>query len=61
MLNINYEHIDKVGTCNLCSRGTLKKNGGGLDFPYNHVFIIRGNSIAIVICRECIKELKEQL
>lgn len=58
MLNITYEHIVTAGTCNLCSRGKLT-NFNGLEFPYNHVFVIRGNSIAIVICRECIKEIKE--
>ena len=61
MLNITYRHIVSAGTCNLCSRGTLTKDNKGLDFPYNHVYVIRGNSIAILICRECIKELKEQL
>ena len=61
MLNISYKNIKEVGSCNFCSRGTLKKFETGLDFPYNHVYVIRGNSIAIVICRNCIKELKEKL
>ncbi len=59
MLNITYKHIDDAGSCNLCSRGILNKSGTNLNFPYNHVFVIRGNSIAIVICRGCIKEIKE--
>ncbi len=62
MLNIRYEHIDKVGTCNLCSRGTLQKKGIGMDFPYNHVFVIRGDgNLEIRMCRKCIKEIKEEI
>jgi len=61
MLNITYKHIGDTGSCNFCNRGTLRKDGMGLDFPYNHVYVIRGNSVVINICRECIKEIKEQL
>ena len=61
MLNIRYEHIDKVGSCSFCNRGILNKNGTNLNYPYNHVFVVRGNTVSTRMCRQCVKELKEEL
>jgi hypothetical protein len=53
-------NINEVGSCNFCNEGKLNKNGTNLIYPYNKVYLIRGNSIDIRICEKCLKMLKEK-
>lgn len=46
------------GSCNFCSKGTLKISGFGLEYPYIHVLEVRGESISVRFCEECFNKLK---
>ncbi|MNC19163.1 hypothetical protein D3C75_670900 [compost metagenome] len=41
------------GSCHYCERGTLKKDGYGLDYPYTQMVRIEGRSMVTNCCFEC--------
>jgi len=56
---ITKELTNNSGSCCFCCRGKLLKSRIGLKFPYRLIYVLRGNSIAITICEECIKIIKQ--
>ena len=59
-MRFEYKHIKDAGSCSFCKRGILAEDN--VKFPYNHVYVINGDGEMVVrICRECVRELKENL
>lgn len=59
MITITKENVKEVGSCNFCTRGMLEKIKFGVIYPYKKVFVLRGNSLVVTICEECLKILKK--
>ena len=53
--------VKSYGSCNFCRRGIPRKDGKGLDFPYEKVVAIWSNengSPWVRFCEDCFNELK---
>jgi hypothetical protein len=48
---------DGAGSCMDCQKGTLRKNGNGLEYPYEYVCEIEIGRTVIRLCRECLEKL----
>jgi hypothetical protein len=60
-MKITRGSIKDLHSCNGCKRGTLKKDGLGVEYPYDTVTVIEGNGISIRLCDECLEELKRNI
>lgn len=58
-LRITKESIREAGTCVFCQRGELQKSKVGLKYPYRTVYVLRGNTLVVAICEECIKIIQK--
>lgn len=65
MLRIKKENVRKDhSSCNFCTKGTLKANGNGLEYPYEEVYSFtreEGSGLLACICEECLKELYDKI
>lgn len=54
-MKIDILPITEAGPCNYCNKGKLaSSNTPKLQYPYSHVFVIKGRSIATNFCEECL-------
>ena len=47
--------ISKAGSCNFCYKGRMVK--GRIEYPYDYVYIIRGTSIEVRACEDCMHNI----
>lgn len=60
-MDIKTVSVKDRGSCNDCSRGKLKEDVVGIDYPYENVFELTLKSISVRLCDECLKKLKTKL
>jgi hypothetical protein len=53
------ESSNYYGGCLFCTKGELRKDGKGLKYPYQKVYVISGNNLEIRICKECLDKIKK--
>lgn len=57
------EIVSQTGSsCNFCQKGELRKDGMGLNFPYEKILRFsrsKNDGMAPAICKECLDELYE--
>jgi hypothetical protein len=49
--------VELNGSCSDCQRGTLRKNGIGMDYPYNYTYHVKVGPIVFRVCEDCRKKL----
>jgi len=57
MIRLKKTLVKDNGSCNFCQRGTCRKDGTGLDYPYEYTWMMIGRSISARICDDCMKKM----
>ena len=59
-MKVEKRSVKEAGSCNYCQRSVVRN--GLLSFPYEHVYVIEGNSCVVSrMCEDCMKEFAQKV